>query len=166
MAGLGVICTYTNITLKIHIYKRLCNNNLRTFIIANNHTLREVQNIFFRKHDGEQANESLLTWVDVAAIIMSRNKFCYLLIFVKYRGWNESNGGIHMEIWFLSVWQTMKDLELLWYAITDISWENLWNLLHVHCWSICTYNNTFLILPIILISSENSMNEAIFYVWV
>lgn len=49
--------------------------------------------------------------------------------------------------------------------VTDIARENLLNLLGVHCWSICTYNNTFLILLIILISSENSMNEAIFYVW-
>lgn len=62
-----------------------------------------MQNIFYRKHDGEQENESLLTCVDVAAIIMSRNKFCYSFIYTKYRGWNKSNGGMHMEIQFLSV---------------------------------------------------------------
>lgn len=98
--------THTNIAFQ-NMYKRLRDVIIdlrRThIIIANNHASREMQNIFWRKNDGEQANGSLLSCMDVAAIIMSRNKSCYSLIYVKYRRRNKSNGGMHMEIQFLSV---------------------------------------------------------------
>lgn len=62
-----------------------------------------MQNIFDRVHDDKQANESLMTCMDVAAITVSRNKFCYLFTYVKYRWWNKSNEGMHMEIQLISV---------------------------------------------------------------
>lgn len=64
-----------------------------------------MPNIFYRKHDGEQTNESLLTCMDVAAIIVSKNKFChsFTLLLCEYRRWNKNNGGMHVEIQFLLV---------------------------------------------------------------
>jgi len=44
-----------------------------------------MQNIFDRVHDDKQANESLLTCMEVAAITVPRNKFCYLFIYIKCR---------------------------------------------------------------------------------
>lgn len=45
-----------------------------------------MQNIFYRKHDGEQANKSLLACVDVAAIIMSRKQILLLIYLREVQG--------------------------------------------------------------------------------
>lgn len=39
-----------------------------------------MQNTFDKVHYKKQANEPLLTYMDVAAVIVTRNKPCYLII--------------------------------------------------------------------------------------